>query len=215
MQERANNDRSFLSSICFTDESTFTLNNEPNVQNSRYWAQENPHCYISTRTQYPQKINIWAGIFNNQIVGPFEIEGNLNSEKYLDLLITKVGAALEVVARENQKIWFQHDGCPAHYSLDVRNFLNDCFPNRWIGRGGTINWPARSPDLVPCDFFLWGHLKSKIYKKRHPNINSLRNAIVAECALINNRQLASVRNGFYNRLGYCLCRNGGLFEYLL
>jgi hypothetical protein len=31
MQERAN-DRRFLSTICFTDESTFKLNNEPNVQ---------------------------------------------------------------------------------------------------------------------------------------------------------------------------------------
>jgi hypothetical protein len=41
MQEHANNDRRFLSAICFTDECTFTLNNEPNVQNTRYWAQEN------------------------------------------------------------------------------------------------------------------------------------------------------------------------------
>jgi hypothetical protein len=41
--------------------------------------------FISTRTQYPQKINIWAGIFNNNIIGPFEIEGNLNSATYLDL----------------------------------------------------------------------------------------------------------------------------------
>jgi hypothetical protein len=30
-QKRAN-DRRFLSTICFSDESTFTLNNEPNVQ---------------------------------------------------------------------------------------------------------------------------------------------------------------------------------------
>jgi hypothetical protein len=82
MQERANNDRRFLSAICFTDECTFTLNNEPNVQNTRYWAQENPRVNISTRTQYPQKINIWAGIFNNNIIGPFEIEGNLNSATY-------------------------------------------------------------------------------------------------------------------------------------
>lgn len=215
MQERANNDRRFLSSVCFTDECTFTLNNEPNVQNTRYWAQENPRINISTRTQYPQKINIWAGIFNNQIIGPFEIEGNLNSQTYLQLLMTKVGPALEEVARDNQEIWFQQDGCPAHYGIEVRNFLNDSFPNHWIGRGGAINWPARSPDLAPCDFFLWGHLKSKIYRTRHPDINSLREAIVAECALINDRQLASVRNSFYNRLGYCLYQNGGLFEYLL
>jgi hypothetical protein len=215
MQERANNDRRFLSAICFTDECTFTLNNEPNVQNTRYWAQENPRVNISTRTQYPQKINIWAGIFNNNIIGPFEIEGNLNSATYLDLLVTKVRPALEEVARENQEIWFQQDGCPAHFGLGVRNFLNDSFPNCWIGRGGAINWPARSPDLALCDFFLWGHLKSKIYKRRHPDINSLREAITAECALITERQLANVRNAFYNRLGYCLFQNGGLFEYLL
>jgi hypothetical protein len=31
----------------------------------RYWAQENPRVNIPTRTQYPQKIDTWAGIFNN------------------------------------------------------------------------------------------------------------------------------------------------------
>jgi hypothetical protein len=81
MQEPAN-DRRFLSTICFTDESTFTLNNEPNVQNTRYWAQEN------LRVNIPTRIHIWAGIFNNNIVGPFEIKGNLNSANYLDLLLT-------------------------------------------------------------------------------------------------------------------------------
>jgi hypothetical protein len=46
-------------------QSTFTLNNEPNVQNTRYWAEENPRVNIPTRTRYPEKIHIWAGIFNN------------------------------------------------------------------------------------------------------------------------------------------------------
>jgi hypothetical protein len=42
------------------------------------------------------------------------------------------------VARENQEIWFQ-DGCHAHFGLHVRIFLDDSFPNCWIGRGGAIN----------------------------------------------------------------------------
>jgi hypothetical protein len=75
IQERANDHR-FLSTICFIDESTFTLNNEPNVQNTQYWSQENLRVNIPTRTQYPQKIHIWPGIFNNNIIGPFEIKGN-------------------------------------------------------------------------------------------------------------------------------------------
>jgi hypothetical protein len=60
MQERVNNDRRFLLLICFTDECAFTLNNELNLQTT-----QNRKLNIPTRTRYPQKINIWAGIFYN------------------------------------------------------------------------------------------------------------------------------------------------------
>jgi hypothetical protein len=36
--------------------------------------------------------------------------------------------------------------------------------NRWIGRDGPVLWPARSPDLNPCDFFLRGDLKQIVYE---------------------------------------------------
>jgi hypothetical protein len=36
--------------------------------------------------------------------------------------------------------------------------------NRWIGRDGPVLWPARSPDLNTCDFFLWGRLKQIMYE---------------------------------------------------
>jgi len=44
--------------------------------------------------------------------------------------------------------------------------LNDTFPNRWIVRGITINWPPRPPDLTPLDFCLWGLMKSEVYRKK-------------------------------------------------
>ena len=62
-------------------------------------------------------------------------------------------------------MYFQHDGAPSHYTRHVIQHLNDTFPNRWIGRGSTINWPPRSPDLTPLDFCLWGLMKSEVYKK--------------------------------------------------
>jgi hypothetical protein len=42
--------------------------------------------------------------------------------------------------------------------------LSATVPNRWIGRAGAadeewMKWPPRSPDLTPCDFFLWGYVK--------------------------------------------------------
>jgi hypothetical protein len=37
--------------------------------------------------------------------------------------------------------WFQH------VSRNVREILDNQYPQRWIGRGGPHHWPARSPDL--------------------------------------------------------------------
>ncbi|CAB0036793.1 unnamed protein product, partial [Trichogramma brassicae] len=55
----------------------------------------------------------------------------------------------------------KQDGAAAHYGRNVRNFLDGEFFDRWIGRRGTIEWPARSPDLTPLDFFLWWYLKGQ------------------------------------------------------
>jgi hypothetical protein len=57
--------------------------------------------------------------------------------------------------------WFQHDGAPPH----VQGILNRMYPNRWIRRGGPRHWPARSPDLNPLDFFLWGYVKNVVYNR--------------------------------------------------
>ena len=53
-------------------------------------------------------------------------------------------------------MWYQHDGLPAHFSIAARQVFNDKYLKRWIGRGGAVSWPPRSPDLTPLDFFLWG-----------------------------------------------------------
>ena len=46
-----------------------------------------------------------------------------------------------------------HDGAPTHFSRVVREYLNVRLREKWIGRGGPIQWPARSLDLNPLDFF--------------------------------------------------------------
>jgi len=216
IMEKANNDQHFLRRICFTDECTFTLNNEPNCQNLRYWSTENQHRFIETRTQYPQKINVWAGILGDNIIGPFFLEGNLTGESFLELLRNQIVPALAEVVPENEEIWFQMDGCPAHNTLAVREYLQNTFNGHVIGPNHAICWPARSPDLSINDFFLWGHLKSRIYTNiRYQDLEQLKNSISAACAQISPQQLSHTRREFYDRLGYCLAANGGLFEHLI
>jgi hypothetical protein len=49
---------------------------------------------------------------------------------------------------------------PPHFCHHVRNHLGRQTTGRWIGRGGLIAWPPRSPDLIPLDFscgVMWRH----------------------------------------------------------
>ncbi|CAB4062941.1 unnamed protein product [Lepeophtheirus salmonis] len=46
--------------------------------------------------------------------------------------------------------------------------------------GGDLEWPACSPDLAPCDFYLWGFLKSKVYVNRPRSLADLNTNIRVE-----------------------------------
>jgi hypothetical protein len=37
-----------------------------------------------------------------------------------------------------------------------------------------VCWPPRSPDLNPCDFYLWGKLKSVVYANNPHDLEALK-----------------------------------------
>lgn len=215
MMEICNNDQHFTYNLLFSDEATFCLNGTVNRHNCRYWSIDNPHWMLETHTQHPQKLNVWAGIFRNRIIGPFFINGTLTAQRYLDLLRDQVVPSIEEDGQLPANIWLQQDGAPPHYALNVRNFLNETFTNRWIGRRGFIEWPPRSPDLNPLDFFLWGHLKSVVYTRRPHNLDELQQRIIEGMQLIREETLANVIQEFVHRLAYCQEVNGNHFENFL
>ena len=71
----------------------------------------------------------------------------------------------------------QLDGAPAHWGLNVRAFLNARFGERWIGRDGPTPWPPRSPDINPLDFFLWGYVKTRVFRTPVTSLRHLKRRI--------------------------------------
>ena len=111
---------------------------------------------------------------------------------------------------------FQNDGALAHFHRDVRNYLDGCFPNRWIGRGGAIRRPSRSPDINPLDFFLWGHYKAIIHGRTLPrNREDLMNRIVQTTDSVTEEMLANCWQNLLKRGRKYVEVGGGQFEHLL
>ena len=85
------------------------------------------------------------------------------------------------------------------------------FPTRFEGG---ISWPACSPDLNPCDFFLWGCLKEKVWRSNAKTTPELKTAIKNAFGEISTHTLKAVTSGFSNRLTAVIAKEGGHFEQL-
>ncbi|KAJ8884921.1 hypothetical protein PR048_011117 [Dryococelus australis] len=59
-----------------------------------------------------------------------------------------------------EMMWFQQ---LPHFAIVVCWHPNMHFLNWWIGRGGPMAWPLRSPYITPPDFWLWGHIILMVY----------------------------------------------------
>ena len=98
------------------------------------------------------------------MVGQYIFPQLLTGDIYANLLQDDLRTLIEnVPVQTRQKICYQHDGAPPHFSQVVRQYLYHKFPNRWIGRGGVQNWPPRSPDQNSLDCHVWGYTKTVVY----------------------------------------------------
>jgi len=90
----------------------------------------------------------------------------------------KITCGLSYLAGKNiYELAFTHDDAPPHFALGVRAWLGQKFPGLWLGRRGPREWPARSPDLTPCDFFLWGWAKEEVYRAKPRTMEQLQDRI--------------------------------------
>jgi hypothetical protein len=152
------------------------------------------------------------------LIGPLILEDRMTERNYLEFLQNDLPDRLEDVPSATRiAMYFQHDVDPPHYTRLVMQYLNDTFLNRWIGRGSTINWPQRSPDLALLDFCLWDWLQSEVYRRKVDTWNKLLDRIMDAIALIKEPQdeLRRTTRHVLTRVAKCIDVDGGIFENLI
>lgn len=205
----------FAERLIFSDESTFHLSGKVNRHNVRIWATENPTAVIEHERDSP-KLNVFCAISVTKVYGPFFfMEKTVTGITYLDMLQNWLFPQIE---DDSDDFIFVQDGAPPHFSQHVRRYLNNTIPGRWIGRGGAEDqlyrlWPPRSPDITPCDFYLWGYVKERVFIPPMPDtLEDLRHRIIDAVNSITRDQLIRVWQELGYRFDICRVTHGAHIE---
>jgi hypothetical protein len=192
-----------LSVILFTDEGSFTRAGINNLRNVHTWSHSNPHATCVAHFQKGCSVNVWCGVLGNRLIGPFVFDNNLTGNTYEAFLRNELPVLLtDILLMVRSQMYFQNDGTPPHYTIRVREFLNEIFPNRWLGRGGPVARPPRSPDLTPLDYYLCGHMKTLVYETKVDSRAALRRRIFAAAEQIRNHPHIACATG-QNQIRNC------------
>jgi len=186
-----------------------------NHQNFRYWSDTNPGWYREEPLHSP-RITVWAAIGCKGVVGPVFLHQNVTAASYLELLQNRFLPVVENWENFDSLIFMQ-DGAPPHHQAQVHDWLNEHFPNRWIGRSSAnliapFSWPPYSPDLTPCDFFLWGWIKSRIYRTQPIDLDDLQSRIQQAFDELPQEMINRSIEAYKNRLERCIEVDGKSVE---
>ena len=95
------------------------------------------------------------------------------------------------------------------------NFLNEHIYDSVIAlgyfthTGSCVDWPHYSPDMNPCDFFLYRHLEDQVYHHSPETIEQLEQYIYSACETIPPETLTLVSAHFVQRLHHIIAAHGG------
>ncbi|GFU58263.1 DUF4817 domain-containing protein [Trichonephila clavipes] len=159
----------FHKQILFSDD---WLTGYVNKQNCRIWSEANPQEYVE-KPLHPEKLTVWCALWTGGITGPYFFKSDeghnvtVNGDRYRAMIINFF--IPELNNHDVQELWFQQDGATCHTARATIHLLKYTFGDRLISRFGPVNWPPRSRDLTPLDYFceaMKRHLSMRISHKR-------------------------------------------------
>ena len=198
------NDKFFF--IC-SDEAYFHLTLPINKQNNRIWADSPPFEGVEVPL-HGAKVLVWCAISAKKIYGPYFFESSVNQHNYLEM-IKKYFWPKHLRTAHHEKHYFQQDGATPHTANIVQEWLASKFSRKFLSK---LMWPPRSPDLNPCDFFLWGHLKALVYNPLPKTLEDLKANIEREIKNVPKEMLKSTFLNLEKRCKLILSAEGGHIE---
>lgn len=153
-----------------------------------------------------------VALCHDHLFGPYFFPSTVTGDSYRAIL-SEVFIP-DVISRfgDLDNVWFQQDGAPAHTANLTKEFITSHFLNRVISHGFPHEWPPRSPDLTPCDFFLWGVVKDIVFRRGpFTSVSLMEDAIIYAFNMMRAQRMEHVLNAVLAvpaRMQQCIMLNG-------
>ena len=170
-----NEDNAFLDHILTVDESWMhSFDPQLKWHNAEWHAQMSPRKKIASCSQGALTV-MHVRFFSRKglvLVHPVPVGTTVSGWYYCSLLRDKVRPALRCKQLEllENGVILLHDNATPHQHRDVKNLVQCC------GRE-VLAYPPYSPDLAPCDYWLFACVAELLQGKRFESENSINTAV--------------------------------------
>lgn len=206
----AENDPTFMKRIITGDETWVYEYDVETSQQSSEWRFENEPKPKKPR-QSRSKVKVLLTVFFDfRGVVHFEYLPSgetVNKEYYLSVL----KRLRDAVRRKRPELWSNNswllhdDNAPSHRAHIVRDYLTKHQVN-------TILQPPYSPDMAPCDFFLFPKLKLPLRGKRFESLETIKENATKELKSIPTEAYKMCMDKWVERWRMCVASEGCYFE---
>jgi len=142
------------------------------------------------------------GIVHKEFVPPRQTVNQTFYREVLEKLRKRVARVRPGIART----WMLHyDNAPCHTAVSINEFLAEkgipVFPH-----------PPYSPDLSPCDFFLFPRLKNHLKGRHFGTVDNIQKSVTDELKGIPAEAFQHCYEQWKQRLRRCVAAQGNYFE---
>lgn len=208
--QNANENPNFLKTVITGDESwVYGYDPETKAQSSQWKHPESPRPKKVRQSRSNVKVMLTVFFDHEGIVHhEYAPAGQtITKEYYLEVL----RRLRDAVRRKRQNLWdcsqwhLHHDNAPAHSSRLVQEFLAKHSITQ-------VPQPPYSPDLAPCDFWLFPKLKSPLKGKRFQTVDEIKQNATRRLMDIPKSEFLACFQSWKQRWEKCVRSQGQYFE---
>jgi len=205
--DRLEREPEFYSRVIAGDESWILEYDPETKRQSREW-----HTTSSPRTK---KVRMSKSKIKSMLICFFDSQGIVHKEFVLpgqtvnqtfyrgalERLRKRVACVRPGIART----WMLHDNAPCHTAVSINEFLAEkSIP--------VVPQPPYSPDLSPCDFFLFPRLKNHLKWRHFGTLDNIQKSVTDELKCIPTEAFQHCYEQWKQHLRRCVAAQGNYFK---